>query len=133
MYNIPPSVSKIIIKKQINVFTREHRIPYNCELIIENTTTDMFDNVNEKDYLDITIIKLNTSSYMSSHKIIFNFTNLLELDLSNKCFLNVPDNICLLKNLKILRMSHNLSQRLPNNFGNMTSLQILDLSYGYLG
>ena len=35
--NIPLTVNKIIIKKQINVFKREHTIPLNCTLVIENT------------------------------------------------------------------------------------------------
>jgi len=60
--NLPITVNKIIIKEQLDVFRREHKIPHGCELIIENIkikNIKTFIKIQEDDYLDITDIELN--------------------------------------------------------------------------
>jgi len=59
-----PTINKIIIKESINVYKRQNKIPYNCELIIENIridNIDVFNNMKEEDYLDITKLYLNNN------------------------------------------------------------------------
>ncbi|KAI3972325.1 hypothetical protein MKW92_035230 [Papaver armeniacum] len=46
---------------------------------------------------------------------------------------NIPEDICLLKGLKMLNLSHNhLHGMIPMNIGNMTGLESLDLSFNKL-
>ena len=40
--NVPPSVNKITVKKSINIYKRQNRIPYCCEFIIENITLKFY-------------------------------------------------------------------------------------------
>jgi len=77
--NLPMTVNKITIKNQLNVFRREHKIPYGCELIIENIKIDnikTFNKIQEDDYLDMTDIRLNNYNLEEFPMIIFNLTNL---------------------------------------------------------
>ena len=59
--NLPPTVNKITVKNSINIYKRQNRIPYGCASIIENITIndiDVFNNMKEEDYLDITALYL---------------------------------------------------------------------------
>ena len=40
--NIPPMVNKITVKKSINIYKRQNRIPYGCASIIENITINNY-------------------------------------------------------------------------------------------
>ena len=71
--NLPITVNKITIKNQLNVFRREHKIPYGCGLIIENIKINNIETINkmqEDDYLDITDIELNNCD-LKQFPIIF--------------------------------------------------------------
>jgi len=73
--NLPITVNKITIKNQLNVFRREHKIPYGCELIIKNIKIDnveTFNKIQEDDYLDMTKIELNSCNLKQFPIIIFN-------------------------------------------------------------
>jgi len=108
--NLPITVNKITIKNQLNVFRREHKIPYGCESIIKNIkikNMETFNKIQEDDYLDITKIKLNNYDLEEFPMIIFNLTNLQELDLYNNQITEIPDSITSLTNLRELSLSNN--------------------------
>ena len=133
--NLPITVNKITIKKQINVFRRERKMPYGCELIIKNVGIDnmeTFNKVQEDDYLDITEIILNNYDLEEFPMIIFNLTNLQILSLTYNQITNMPDSFASLTNLKILHLYNNQITEIPDSIAFLTNLQTLHLSYNQI-
>ena len=94
--NLPPTVNKITIKKSINIYRRQNKIPYNCELIIENTIIDrisVFNNMKEEDYLDITELYLTGNRLISIPKSVSLLINLQKLDLFDNKITSIPESI----------------------------------------
>jgi len=128
--NLPITVNKIIIKIQLNVFRREHKIPYGCELIIENVRindVETFNKIQEDDYLDITDIKLNNCNLKQFPIIIFNLTNLQKLYLASNQITEIPDSIASLTNLQILNLYSNQITETLDSIASLTNLQTLCL------
>jgi len=126
--NLPITVNKITIEKQINVFRRKHKIPYGCELIIENNKIDnieTFNKMQKDDYLDITDIELNNCNLKPFPIIIFKLTNLQKLYLYESQITEIPDSIASLTNLQKLDLSYNQITEIPDSIGFLTNLQIL--------
>ena len=110
--NLPPTVNKITVKKSFNIYKRQNRIPYGCEFIIENITINdinVFNNMKEEDYLDIT-----------------------ELNLSDNEISIIPESISLLINLQILHLSSNNITIIPESIGSLYNLQKLNLGYNQI-
>jgi len=114
--NLPPTINKIIIKKSINIYRRQNKIPYNCELIIENVTIgniNVFNDMKEEDYLDITELVLIHSQITSIPESISSLVNLQILKLSFNKITSIPEYIGLLVNLKKLDLSGNRIISIP--------------------
>ena len=149
--NIPPTVNKITIKKSINIYKRQHRIPYGCEVVIENIRINdiiVFNNMKEEDYLDITELGLYNNKITVIPEEIQYLTNLHTLDLYNNQITVIPEIIGSLENvvfqsslikikdfyygslhnLRNLYLSHNKIVVVPEEIKYLTNLQILDLS-----
>jgi len=115
--NLPITVNKITIKNQLNVFRREHKIPYGCELIIENiniNNIETFNKMQKDDYLDMTGIGLNNCNLKQFPIIIFNLTNLQILCLYNDKITEIPDSIASLTNLQTLCLYYNQITEIPD-------------------
>jgi len=114
--NLPPTISKITIKKSINIYRRQNKIPYNCKLIIENVTIgniNVFNDMKEEDYLDITELVLIHSQITSIPESISSLVNLQILKLSFNKITSIPEYIGLLVNLKKLDLSGNRIISIP--------------------
>jgi len=123
--NLPITVNKITIMKQINILRQDHKFPYDCELIIENIkikNMETFNKIQEEDYLDITKIKLNNYDLEEFPMIIFNLTNLQELDLYNNQITEIPDSITSLTNLQELSLYNNKITEIPDSIASLTNL-----------
>ncbi len=130
--NLPPSINKIVIKHQENIFIREHRIPFGCELIIEQLeiyNMNIFDKAEEEDYLDITCVKLYNCNLKEIPDKIFKFINLKILYLGSNCISEIPNSITSLCNLQELDLSNNKISEIPIGIASLTNLQCLYLSY----
>jgi len=94
--NLPPTVNKITIKESINVYKRQNKIPYNCELIIENiriVLIHIFNNIKEEDYHDITELYLTGNRLISIPKSVSLLINLQKLDLFDNKITSIPESI----------------------------------------
>lgn len=96
--NLPPSLTKIIIHKQKNILRSQHKIPYNCELIIRNVVID-------DTYIDnICFNKINFVNLINSAKEE-DYDDILEIDLILNELDDLPENIQNFKNLFALRVA----------------------------
>lgn len=89
--NLPMSLSNVIIKKQYNVFKRQHRLPYGCNLVVEKMILEksLADiELEEEDYLEIN--KFHYDDYFLEGDDQINF---------------LLDEICKMKNLRVLCLS----------------------------
>jgi len=133
--NLPITVNKIIIKKQLNVFRREHKIPYGCELIIENIKIDnieTFNKIQEDDYLDMTDIRLDNCNLKQFPIIVFKLTNLRILYLYNNKITEIPNSIASFTNLQTLSLSYNQITKIPDGIASLTHLQTLYLFHNQI-
>jgi len=116
--NLPPIVNKITIKQSKNIYRRQNKIPYNCKLIIENITIDninIFNNMKEEDYLDITELYLGNNQITNIPESIGSLINLQVLNLSYNKIINIPESIGSLVNLGILYLSNNQITSIPES------------------
>jgi len=128
--NLPPTINKITIKKSINVYRRQNKIPYNCELIVENIRIDsinIFNNIKEEDYLDITELYLINNELTSIPESICSLINLQKLYLSNNKITNIPEFISSLIHLRQLILSNNQITSIPESICSLINLQELYL------
>jgi len=126
--NLPPIVHKITIKKSINIYKRQNKIPYNCELIIENTIIDRISVFNNKeDYLDITILDLSDNKITSIPEFIWSLVKLQKLNLSYNKITSIPNSIYSLIDLKILCLDYNQITSIPESISSLINLQVLNL------
>ena len=127
--NLPPTVNKITIKKSINIYRRQNKIPYNCKLIIENITINninVFNNMKEEDYLDITELHLNNNQITTIPDSISSLVNLQILYLYNNQITTISDSICLLVNLQILFLNNNQITSIPESISLLVNLQVFN-------
>ena len=118
--NIPPMVNKITVKKSINIYKRQNRIPYGCYLIIENiiiNDIDVFNNMKEEDYLNITALVLHDEEIISMPESVSSLHNLQELILSNNEITIIPESISSLHNLQKLNLGYNQITIIPESIG----------------
>ena len=94
--NLSPSINKITVKNSFNIYKRQNRIPYGCYLIIEKiiiNNIDVFNNIEEEDYLDITVLDLASNEITVIPESISSLHNLRELYLYNNQITSVPESI----------------------------------------
>jgi len=128
--NLPPTVNKITIRKSINVYKRQNKIPYNCKLIIENikiNNINVFDNMKEEDYLDITELYLINNELTSIPESISSLVNLRKLFLFTNKITSIPESIGSLINLQILDLYDNKITSIPESISSLVNLQQLYL------
>jgi len=129
--NLPPTVNKITIKKSINIYRRQNKIPYDCKLIIKNTIIDrisVFNNMKEEDYLDITDLNLNNNQLTSIPEFIGSLVNLQTLRFYNNQITSIPESIGLLINLQILSLSSNQINSILDSISSLVNLRQLYLN-----
>ena len=132
--NLPPTVNKITIRKSINIYRRQNKIPYDCELIIENIVihdvdVDVYNNMKEEDYLDITELYLSHSNITNIPESINSLINLKILYLSNNKITSIPESIGSLVNLQKLYLYDNQITSIPKSISSLINLQELYLHY----
>ena len=128
--NLPPSINKITVKKSINIYKRQNRIPYGCYLIIENITIndiDVFNNMKEEDYPDIAVLNLGDNKITIIPEQISLLYNLRELYLFDNQITIIPVSISSLINLQILNLSSNNITIIPEYISSLINLQELYL------
>ena len=128
--NLPPTVNKITIKESINSYKRQNKIPYNCKLIIENITINninVFNNMKEEDYLNITGLRLSHNELTSIPKSIRLLVNLKCLSLSYNKITSIPEYISSLVNLQVLDLHDNQITSILKSISSLVNLKILGL------
>ena len=83
--NIPPTVNKITVKESFNIYKRQNRIPYGCDM-------------KKEDYLDITILNLTHNQITVIPELISSLHNLRELYLYDNKIIIISESIGLLEN-----------------------------------
>ena len=125
--NLPPSINKITVKKSINIYRRQNRIPYGCASIIENITINdinVFNNMKEEDYLDITALVLFDNEITIIPESISSLINLQILSLSYNQITIIPESISLLHNLQELYLYNNQIIIIPESIKNKPYLKL---------
>jgi len=108
--NLPPTIGKITIKKSVNIYRKQNKIPYECMLTIENieiNNIDIFNNMKEENYLNITELYLNNNEITNILESIGSQINLQELCISYNQITSIPEYISLLVNLQTLKLYNN--------------------------
>lgn len=132
--NLPPSITKITINHSINTFKRHHKLPYHCQLIIENTrinTINSFSKMEKEDYDDITEIYLTFEKYNFEkiQEYLCNCINLRMLYLRNCDLTTIPECICELTNLTTLYLEDCQITTIPDYICKLKNLMVLSLKY----
>lgn len=109
--NIPPSVNKITINISFDVLKHEHRLPYNCELVVNEfivDTIETFEKITEYDYNDVTNLRIDGYELTKDRlNIITKLSNIRELDLCYCELDSLPEEINSLMKLEWIHLAKN--------------------------
>lgn len=105
---------------------------FNAELVAQpiyahngKIYTSLQDALNSPD--DVERLKLRRNRFKQFPKEIFQFKNLVELDLTGNRITEIPDSIYRLENLTYLNLERNQITALPNGIGKMQKLRYLNI------
>lgn len=84
--------------------------------------------LNKLDRVKTTKLILSKKKLTEIPPVVFEFTNLEELDLSDNTLTTIPEAIGTLEKLKILKLNRNLLIDITNSISNLKNLEVLNLS-----